>query len=169
MSEPDISKSVTRRLLIFDSGEDLLKKHLADREVIPELRHFLNTLLKGTKWPGKINIPSSHDNLAAAQIFSSKLQQGNLELFSELHVFLNGVTLVEKWPILGETRSISALPKETFTAIEIEKVLLLEDSLVQVKIKLPAPDGTKKSVLRTFDFSGNQPPVRVVPNPLLCD
>jgi len=169
MSESDLSKSVTRRLLVFDSDEDLLKKHLAGRDVSPELRQFLKMLLKGTKWPGKINIPSGHNNLAAGQIFSSRLKQGVLELFSELHVFLEGVTLVEKWPILGERDTISTLPKETFTAVEIEKVRLQEDGTVEVRIKLPVPDGTRKTVVRTFDFSGTQPSVRVVPNPLLGD
>ena len=167
MSESDLSKSVTRRLLMFDAEEDPLKKHLAGRNVSAELKQFLKTLLKGTKWPGKINIPSSHNNLAAAQIFSSRLKQGVLEIFSELHVFLEGATLVEKWPVLGESDSISTIPKETFTAIEIEKVRLLENSIVQVRIKMPAPDGARKTVTRTFDFSGDQPNVRVVPNPLI--
>ena len=111
MSEPDYSKSITRKLLVFEADEDLIKKHLGGREVTPQLRQFLKTLLGGTKWPGKINIPSGHNNLAAAQIFSSRLKQGVLQLFSELHVFLDGVTLVEKWPILGELESISNLPK----------------------------------------------------------
>ncbi len=169
MSESNLSKSVTRQLLIFDSSEDLVRKHLAGREASPELRQFLKTLLKGTKWPGKINIPSGHDNLAAGQIFSSRLRQGILEVFSEVHVFLEGVTLVEKWPILGETDRISSLPKETFTATEIEKVRLIDDWIVQVRIKIPARNGTTKTVVRMFDFSGNQPGVRFVPNPLLCD
>lgn len=147
----------------------MLIKHLAGRDVSPELRNFLKTLLKGSKWPGKINIPSGHNDLAAAQIFSSKLKQGVLEVFSELHVFLQGVTLVEKWPVLGEADRISTLPKETFTAIEVEKVRLLENWMVQVRIRIPGADGTGKTVTRMFDFGGNQQPVRVVANPLLSE
>ncbi len=169
MSEPNVPGSITRKLLVFDSDEDRLNKHLAGRDVSPELRQFLMTLLKGAKWPGKINIPSGHNNLAAAQIFSSKLKQGFLEVFNEIQVFLDGVVLVEKWPILGETERISTLPKETFTAVEIEKVWLHKDWVVHVRIKMVTPDGTPRTAVREFDFSGIQPNVRVVQNPFLGD
>ena len=167
MPQPDISKSTTRQILIFEPDEELLKKHLVGRDVSPGLGQFLIRLIKGKKWARKINIPSSHDNLAAALVFSSELKAGGLEIFSELHVYFEGNTVVEKWPVVSEKDRISALPKETFTSIEIERVRLEEQHVVQVTIKIPLPGGTSKTIVRTFDFSEGSPGVRVVQHPLL--
>lgn len=165
MTEPDVSKSSTRQILIFEPDEDQLKKHLAGRDISPELGQFLTRLMKGKKWPRKINIPSSHDNLAAAVVFSSELKKDGLEIFSELHVFFDGATIVEKWTVVNEADKISSLPKETFSSIEIEKVRLEDNHLVQVALKMALPGRTSKTVLRTFDFQSDEPNVRVVPHP----
>lgn len=166
MAEPDLSKSTTRQILIYEPDEDQLTKYLAGRDISPELGKFLSRLMKGKKWPRKINIPSSHDDLAAALVFSSELKPGGLEIISELHVFLQGVTMVEKWPIVGEGDRISSMPKENFSAVEIEKVRLEDALLVQVTLKMPSPSGTK-TIVRSFDFSGTEPYVREVAHPLL--
>lgn len=168
-TDPDLTKSTTRQILIFEPDEELLKKHLAGRDVTPGLGQFLLRLIKGKKWARKINVPSSHDDLAAALVFSSELKQGGLEIFSELHVFFAGKTMVEKWPVVGERDRISSLPKETFTSIEIEKVRLEGDNIVNVVIKMPLPGGTSKGVVRTFDFATEEGGTREVPNPLIGD
>jgi len=168
MPQPDISKSTTRQILIFEPDEELLKKHLVGRDVSPELAQFLRRLMKGKKWARKINIPSSHDNLAAALVFSSELKQGGLEIFSELHVFFEGRTIVEKWPVVEEKDRISTLPKETFTSIEIEKVRQEDNEIVNVTIVIPGPGGISRTTVRTFDFSGGESSVRVIRHPLLA-
>ena len=73
----------------------------------------------------------------------------------------------ESWPVVGEGDRISAMPKEAFTAIEIEKVRLEPGRIVNVSLKMPLPGGASKTAVRTFDFSGEAPAVRLVANPLL--
>ena len=92
-----------------------------------------------------------------------------MEIFSELHVFFEGNTMIEKWPVVNESDRISSLPKETFMFIEIEKVRLEDERVVNVALKMPMSGGTNRTVVRTFDFNGDEPNVRVVAHPLLGD
>ena len=169
MPHSDEDKSTTRQILIFEPDEELLKKHLVGRDVSPELSKFLLRLIKGKKWARKINIPASHENLAAALVFSSELKETGLEILSELHVFLDGVIIVEKWPVVGETDRISSLPKEAFTSIEIEKVRLARGRIVEVVIQMALADEKRKAVVRTFDFSSGESNTRIVSHPLLAE
>ena len=165
MSAPVTSKSTTRQIVISEPDEKELQKQLAGRDLSPELARFLTGLIKSKKWPRKINVPSSHDNLAAVLVFTSELKEGGLEIFSELHVFFEGTSIVEKWKVMGEMEQTSSMPKEAFSSIEIEKVRT-EYGRVNVTLKMPVPGGVSKTVVRTFDFSGDEPHIRVVPHPL---
>jgi hypothetical protein len=168
MSDADLEKSTTRQILIYEPDEDQLKKHLVGRNVSPGLRQFLRRLMKGKKWARKINIPSTHDNLAAALVFTSELKEGGLEIFSELHVFYAGKIMIEKWPVVGENEKISSLPKEAFMSIEIDKVRIKPGDVIQVTIQVPISGQKSKTAVRTFDFgAANEPDTRVVPHPLL--
>ncbi len=161
-----MSKSTTSRIVIFEPDEDHLDKALIDRELSPELTVFLKTLLHRKKWARKINIPSGSSDAAAVLVFTTSLKEGGLEILSELHVFLAGKTIVEKWQVLGESERTSLLPKEVFRAINIEKVRV-EGSTVKVEFTVPVPGGNSKSRIKTFDFAADEPSVREVPHPLL--
>lgn len=165
MADEEGIKSATRQILIVEPDEVLLRHHLAGRTVSPGLDKFLSRLVSGKKWPRKINIPSTHDNLAAALVFSTELKEGGLEIYSELHVFFDGETRVEKWPVAGERDEKAALPKETFTSIEIEKVRLHEGKEVQVTLRIPVPEGVSQSVVRTFDFADGNGGMQIVAPP----
>src|SRR6202020_90478 len=65
MIESEASKSSTRQIVISEPDEGELQKQLVGRDLSPKLERFLTGLIKGKKWPRKINIPSAHDNLAA--------------------------------------------------------------------------------------------------------
>jgi len=164
MFESQLSKSSTRQILVSEPDEDMLKKQLEGRDLSPKLASFLTSLIKRKKWPRKINIPSAYDNLAAVLVFTSELKEAGLEIFSELHVFFADAVIVEKWRVMGEKERTSSMPKEAFSSIEIEKVRI-ENGLVNVTLKVPVAGGDK-TVVRTFDFTANEPTVRFVPNPL---
>jgi hypothetical protein len=164
MIDSHLAKSSTRQILISEPDEEQLKKHLEGRDVSPKLSRFLTSLIKRHKWPRKINIPSAHDNLAAVLVFTSELKEAGLEIFSELHVFFADAVIVEKWRVMGETDRTSSMPKEAFTSLEIEKVRLVNQK-VTVTLTMTLPAGGTKSIVRVFDFTANEPNIRVVPHP----
>lgn len=145
---------------------DQLKIALAGRQVSPGLAEFLKNLLKRKKWARKINIPSDHDDAAAVLVFTTQLKEGGLEIFSELHVFCAGRTMVEKWQVVGEDQQISLLPKEAFRAIDISKVHV-DGLVVNVEFSVPIVGGQSRTLIKTFDFSVEDSGVRTVPHPLL--
>ena len=161
-----MSKSITKRIVIFEPDAERLKNALAGRQVSPGLAEFLNTLLKRKKWARKINIPSDHDDVAAVLVFTTQLKEGGLEIFSELHVFCAGRSMVEKWQVVGEGERISLLPKEAFRAIDISKVRV-EGVQVNVEFSVPIVGGQSRTLIKTFDFSLEDTGPRVVPHPLL--
>jgi hypothetical protein len=161
-----MSKSLTSRIVIFEPDVDQLKIALAGRQVSPGLAEFLKNLLKRKKWARKINIPSDHDDAAAVLVFTTQLKEGGLEIFSELHVFCAGRTMVEKWQVVGEGQQISLLPKEAFRAIDISKVRV-DGLVVNVEFSVPIVGGQSRTLIKTFDFSVEDPEVRTVPHPLL--
>jgi len=159
-------KPLTTRIVIFEPDVDQLKIALAGRQVSPGLAEFLKNLLKRKKWARKINIPSDHDDAAAVLVFTTQLKEGGLEIFSELHVFCAGQIMVEKWQVVGEGQQISLLPKEVFRAIDISKVRV-DGPVVSVEFSVPIVGGQSRTLIKTFDFSVEDPEVRTVPHPLL--
>ena len=161
-----MSKSTTRKIVIFEPDVQQLENALVGRELSPELIEFLKNLLKRKKWARKINIPSTHNDLAAVLVFTTKLKEAGLEIFSELHVFFAGRVMVEKWQIVGEAERTSLLPKEVFRAIDIKKVRAEGDE-VKVEFSVQLIGGDSSTRVKTFDFAADGPQVREVPHPLL--
>jgi hypothetical protein len=160
-----MSKSTTKRIVIFEPDEEHLHQALAGRDLSPALIDFLNNLLKTKKWTRKINIPSGHDDVAAVLVFTTSLKEEGLEILSELHVFFAGKIMVEKWQVVGGAERTSLLPKEAFHAININKVRVQGDQ-VNVEFSVPTIEGHSGTLIKTFDFSVEGPQVRIVPHPL---
>lgn len=156
-------KSATKRIVISEPDEEQLRQHLAGRDVSPGLGRFLKNMINGRKWARKINVPSTHDDLAAVLVFTSELKEHGLEISSELHVFFADRIFIEKWQVRGE--QTSSAPTEMFRSVEIQKVRL-EKNEVRVILKMLG-EGDEKMATRTFDFSGDNPGVRTVANPFL--
>jgi hypothetical protein len=142
----------TRKIALFEPNEELLFNALEGRELSSGLRQFLLGLLERKKWPRKINVPSGHNDAAAVLIFTSVLKEAGLEISSELHVYLAGKVLIEKWQVAGENDRIALLPKEAFRAIDIEKVRV-NGSLVTIEFSIPSANGDGSTLHKTFDFS----------------
>jgi hypothetical protein len=159
-------KSSTHRIVIFEPDEEHLKKALVGRDLSPGLIAFLKNLLKAKKWARKINIPSAHNDVAAVLVFTTALKEAGLEIFSELHVFHAGRTMVERWEVVGEAEQISLLPKEAFRAINIDKVRV-QDARVSIEFSVPTSGGHSSTLVKIFDFSVEGPEFRTVPHPLL--
>lgn len=156
-------KSTTKRIVISEPDEEQLQQHLDGRAVSPGLGRFLRNMINGRKWARKINIPSAHDNLAAVLVFTSELKERGLEISSELHVFFEDRTFVEKWQVLGESEQTSSVSTNMFRSVEIDKVRL-ENGRVSVALQLVG-DGVEKTATRIFDFNVENPGVRMVSNP----
>jgi hypothetical protein len=161
-----MTKAHTQRITIFEPDEARLKKALLGRDVSPGLAAFLKDLIKRRKWARKINIPSGQDDAAAVLVFSSTLKEGGLEILSELHVYLAGKTMVEKWEVAGERERIRFMPKEAFRAIDISKVQV-KGAVMSVEFTIPMVDGQSSVHVKTFDFSVAAPAIQTVPHPLL--
>jgi hypothetical protein len=161
-----MQKFTTGRISLREPDEEHLKRELVGREISPELFQFLKNLLKAKKWTRKINIPSGHTDVAAVLVFTSQLKEAGLEIFSELHLFHLGKTIVEKWEVCGETEQTNRLPKEAFMAIEIDKVRV-NGPEVSIEFRVPTSTGDTETIIRTFDFSDGAPGIRIVPHPLL--
>ena len=159
-------KSTTKRIVLFEPDQEQLNHAMVESDLSPGLVEFLKNLLKAKKWARKINIPSGHDDVAAVLVFTSALKEAGLEIFSELHVFFAGKTMVEKWEVVGESEQISLLPKEAFRAIDIHKVRV-QGAQVNIEISVPTVRGHSGTLVKTFDFSSEGPEVRIVPHPLL--
>jgi hypothetical protein len=160
-----MQKSTTKRIVLFEPDEQQLKQALAGRDLSPGLVDFLNNLLKTKKWTRKINIPSRHDDVAAVLVFTTALKEAGLEIFSELHVFFAGKIMVEKWQVVGGAVRTSLLPKEAFHEINIDKVRV-QGAQVNVEFSVPTSGGHSGILTKTFDFSVDEPKMRIVPHPL---
>ena len=160
------AKSVTARIVISEPDEEALERNLQGRELTPELRNFLLNLVKTKKWTRKITLPSSHENVAVALVFTSSLKETGLEIVTELHVFFDNKIIIEEWQVVGESEKTSAIPKEAFTSMSIQRVLV-EGAFVHVELFAPLPDGKGKIVAKSFDFDAEEPRFRSVPHPLL--
>jgi hypothetical protein len=163
-------RDTTSKIVIFEPDEETLQRALVGREVSPELAAFLKNLLQRKKWARKINIPSGHDNVAAALVFTTALKEAGLEIFSELHVFFAGKVCVEKWQVVGERERIALLPKEIFRTVDISKVRI-DGARVRVEFSLPSVGAEcRESLVRTYDFSGEEPQVELTQEPFNeCD
>lgn len=159
-------KSTTARIVLFEPDDEQLTKALADRNLSAGLVAFLRNLLKTKKWTRKINVPSEHDDVAAVLVFTSALREAGFEIFSELHVFYAGKVMIEKWQVVGEAEQIAFLPKEVFHAIDVDKVRV-EDGQVTVEVSAPIIGGHSGPLIKSFDFTAEEPGVRFVPHPLL--
>lgn len=166
MDQVPSSKSVTRHIAISEPDETLLRASLEGRNVSPELGKFLANLLRTKKWTRKITLPSTHEDVAVALVYTSSLKEGGLEILSELHVFFAGKTIVEEWQVVGESEKTSNLPKEMFTSINIQKVMVDQGEVI-VELSVPLDGGTAKVLAKRFDFSVDRPGIRAVPHPLL--
>lgn len=158
------AKVVTQQIAISEPDEDLLKKSLKQRNLSPELKVFLENLIRTKKWAREITLPSCHEDLAVAFVSTSTLKEWGLEIVSELHVFFAGDIIVEEWQIVGEREKTSALPKEIFSSITIHKVSVDGDT-VNVELQVPMSGGIK-TILKTFDFAMDGPRSRTVLHPL---
>ncbi len=161
-----LEKSTTANITLSEPDEELLNRSLRGRQLSPELKKFLLNLLKTKKWTRKITLPSTHDDVAVALVFSSTLKESGLEIVTELHVFFNNRIIVEEWQVVGETEKTSAIPKEAFTSMSIRKVLVEEDS-VEVDLIVPLSGGQSHAIRKIFDFAADEPRSRSVPHPLL--
>jgi hypothetical protein len=158
-------RDTTSKIVIFEPDEEMLQRALVGREVSPELEVFLKNLLQRKKWARKINIPSGHNNVAAALVFTTALKEAGLEIFSELHVFFAGKVFVEKWQVVGERERIALLPKEIFRSVDISKVRIDGDRVrVEFSVPVAGADSSEKLV-KTYDFSGEEPLVETIPLP----
>jgi hypothetical protein len=166
MSSTTTPKSSTCKISLIEPDENQVLRQLVGREVSAALFQFLKGVLKTKKWTRKVNIPSGHDDLAAVLSFTAALKQGGFEIFSELHVFYVDRAQVEKWQVCGEDERIGDLPKEVFRAIEIKRVSAM-GSEVRIKLNVPKKEGQYQVIERVFDFSNDEPSVRIVPHPAL--
>jgi hypothetical protein len=160
-----MSKSTTARITIFEPDEAQLDQSLVDRELSPELLNFLRSLLHRRKWARKINIPSGQTDVAAVLVFSTTLKEDGLEIFSELHVYSHGRIMIEKWQVVGGSERTALLPKEAFRAIDIKKVWV-DGAQVHIEFDVPMANGQTRPLTKSFDFSIENPEVRVVAHPL---
>lgn len=162
----DQQKSATKHIVISEPDEQQLRLSIEGRELAPGLITFLKRLLKASRWTRIINIPSGRNDLAAVIVFTSTLKAGGLEIVSELHVFLAGRTIVEKWQIAGENEQKSFLAQRVFSAVDIQKVRV-EGTVVTVELSAPTRVGSRETRIRSFDFGSETQPIRVIPNPFL--
>ena len=162
MTDVSLQKELTRKVVIADPNEELLKLKLAGRTLAPELLRFLKTLVKTRKWTKNITIPSTHDNVAVALLFTSSLKEAGLEILSEIHVFYCGRTYVEVWEMLPESEHPSSLPPRIFSSVEVGKVRVTAP-LVNVEMRVLMAGGVKKRVLKTYDFKEDPPTVQTRP------
>ena len=161
------SKSITANIALSEPDEDFLTKSLQGRVLSPELRKFLQNLVRTKKWTRKITLPSTHENVAVALVFASCLKESGLEIVTELHVFFNGRIIIEEWQVVGEAVTKPRQSRrEAFTSMDIQKVLVENDS-VYVDLIVPLPDGQSKTIEKAFDFASDEPRVRSVAHPLM--
>jgi len=159
MTELSLQKEMTRKVVISDPNEELLEIKLQGRTLSPELSRFLKSLVKTKKWTKNITIPSTHDSVAVALLFTSSLKEAGLEILSEIHVFYCGRTYVEVWEMLPETEHPTSLPPGIFSSVDVGKVRV-NGSLIYVEMLVFQSEGTKKRVLKTYDFGGEEPVVQ---------
>jgi hypothetical protein len=160
------AKSITANIVVSEPDEDFLSKSLQGRVLSPELRKFLQNLVRTKKWTRKITLPSTHENVAVALAFTSSLKETGLEIVTELHVFFNGRIIIEEWEVVGEADKTSSIPKEAFTSMDIQKVYV-EGDFVHVELTVPLSNGQSKMIEKTFDFATEEPHERSVAHPLV--
>jgi hypothetical protein len=153
---------MTRIVVISDPDEKLLETKLEGRTLAPELSRFLKSLVKTRKWTKNITIPSTHDNVAVALLFTSSLKEAGLEIRSEIHVFYCGRRHVEVWEMLPETEPPSSLPPGIFNSVDVGKVRV-SGPMVYVEMRVLLAGGVKKRVLKTYDFTKEEPTVETRP------
>jgi len=162
MTEPSLQKELTRKVVISDPSEELLQTKLAGRTIAPELFKFLKNLVKTRKWTKNITVPSTHDNVAVALLFTSSLKEAGLEILREIHVFYCGRTYVEVWEMLPETEHPTMLAPGIFSSVEVGKVRV-NGTLVNVEMRVLQDGGIKKRVLKTYNFAKDEPTVQTRP------
>jgi hypothetical protein len=166
MDNQQEQKATTRRFLTVDPNEERLLEAIEGRRLSPELVKNLKRLLKSKKWARQINIPSTHDGVAAVMVFASSLKEGGLEILCEMHVFFEDKKIVEEWMVMEENQPPSSLTAGVFRAAGIEKVRV-EGTKVHVAVRGPLESGELKTIVKTFDFAEEPHDVRVVPHPFL--
>lgn len=159
-------KSDSRKIAIFEPSQEGLDQAVIGRDVSPGLAEYLKNLLRRQKWVRKINIPSGWDDAAAVLVWTTRLKPGGFEMLSELHVYLAGRVMIEKWEIAGELERIRSLPQESFQAIDITKVRV-EGKVVTLEFTVPRPGGASSAYVTAFDFAREGSDVRTVVHPLL--
>jgi len=159
MSKLTSQKEMTRKVVISDPNEDLLKSKLEGRTLSPGLSQFLKSLVKTRKWTKNITIPSTHDNVAIALLFTSSLKEAGLEILSEIHVFYDGKTYIEVWEMLQENEPPTSLPPGIFNSVDVGKVRV-HGSFIHVEMRVLLANGNKKRVLKEYDFSSDPPTVQ---------
>ena len=156
------ANSATRKIALSEPDEELLQNRLAGRMLSPNLTKFLKNLASSRKWMRKIYIPSNHENLATAIIYTTDLNERGLVITCELHVFLEDTAIVEKWYVLEEDQPPRSLTKEMLRPLDIENVGLA-GTLVFVRLKMPRHRGKNHVMVRIFDFAeGFQSPTFIL-------
>jgi hypothetical protein len=166
MPHSNQQKSTTSRLLAFEPNEELLHTATEGRQLSPELMSGLKRLLNSRKWAQQVNIPSSHNAVAAVMVFTSSLKEGGLEILSEMHVFYEDKRIVEKWIVVEEKEPTSSQRPRVFRAAGIEKVQV-DGTKVHVSVRGPLAAGGFKTIVKTFDFASEPHDIRVVPHPFV--
>jgi hypothetical protein len=157
------AKSSTRRIVIAERSEELFWRHVAGRKVSPELDAFLKNLTSGRTWMRKINIPSTHENVAAVLVFPSDLKGREGEILNELHVFLDGEVIIEKWQA-PKNSPLAVLRNEMVSSLEIQKVRM-RHRRVGVEFRMSVPGGDERFAVKLFDFAEEYLRIRVVAHP----
>ncbi|HWB61785.1 MAG TPA: hypothetical protein VG733_20045 [Chthoniobacteraceae bacterium] len=145
------AKSTTTHIAISEPDEELLHASLIGRDVSPEMRKFLQNLVRTKKWTRKITLPSAHEDVAVALVFASSLKESGLEIVTELHVFFKNRILIEEWKVVGENDKTSDIPKEAFSSMSIRKVYVNHD-IVHVELTVPLPGREPRLIEKCFDF-----------------
>jgi len=158
MTDLTSDKSMTRKVVISHPDEELLEMKLEGRKLAPELSKFLKNLVRTKKWTKNITIPSTHDNVAVALLFTSTLKESGLEILTEIHVYYCGRIFVEVWEMLPETTRANSLPPRAFSSLEVGKIRVI-GSVVHVEVKVALDNRTDRRILKIYDFSTDEPTV----------
>lgn len=137
--------------------DERLRAFLGDRKVTPAMRRFLTCLLETNSGASSINIPSSHDDLAAAIVLPEPGGQRDETQTAEVHVFFEGRTAIEEWTATAQADPDAAPREKILSGLDIEKVRLIGEMTVHVIIRNTVENN--QASVGVFDFRGAEPRV----------
>ncbi len=134
------------------------------KKVSRKLKNYLIEMVSKPAWPREIMLPSTHDNVAALLICEPGGEIGNLTISDELHLFFDGMIIIERWPYIAN----GGLERTAFKLLKIRKVKV-SGQLVEVLLEEPESGCQSAGLRRRFDFSDHtgEPVIKEVSHPLL--